>query len=147
MPEETNMQAPEPTVAPAQSSTASDSKTNAILAWVFAPITSFVWKDSPDAFVRAHARESLNFGIANVVLWLVLWVVSVVYNIIIGNLLYSSFTLFGLASLLSCVWSLLWLAFWIGSVVIRIMGAVKASNGQTWTVPYISKFMSKYIKL
>lgn len=143
MPEETNMPASAPTAAP---TSASDSKTNAILAWIFAPITSFVWKDSPDAFVRQHARESLNFGIANLVILVALWIVSFIYNIIIGNLLYSSFTLFGLASLLSCVWSLLWLVFWVGSVVIRIMGVMKANNGQTWEVPYISKIMSKYMK-
>ena len=127
--------------------TPSESKTNAILAWIFAPITSFVWKDSSDQFLRSHARESFMFGVATIVGFLVLSVLNFAYSLTLGNLFYSSFALFGIGSLLSCLWSLVWLAFWAFTVVPRIMGAIKASNNQTWTVPYVSKFMSKYMKM
>ena len=44
---------------PESKTTASEAKTNAMLAWIFAPITSYVWKDSTDEFLKAHARASL----------------------------------------------------------------------------------------
>jgi uncharacterized Tic20 family protein len=125
--------------------TASDTKTLAMLAWIFAPITSFVWKDHEDAFVKSHARESLYFGVASILVALVGFVVQTCFSIVIGYTLTGP--LFGIASLISCVWSLLWLAVGLAFIVPRIVGVVKANSMEEWTVPYVNEFMKRFIKL
>jgi uncharacterized Tic20 family protein len=123
----------------------SQSKTNAMLAWLFAPITSFIWKDDADAFVKEHARQSLYLGIANIAVFAVLFLLQICYGIIFANLLWS--VLWGISALISCFWSLLWLAASAFAVVPRIIGIVKANDMKTWEVPYVTKFMSRFIKL
>lgn len=135
--------APQPQpVAPA-TSTSADPKTNAILAWLFAPFSSFLFKDDKDAFVHAHARESFYLGIANLAGLVVLGILNVCSSMLLGTLFWSQL---GFYTLISCFWGLLWLAWAVFCVVPRIMGIIKANNMQTWEVPYVTKFLSKYIK-
>lgn len=133
-----NAQAP---VAPV-SSAESDAKTNAILAWLFAPISSFLMKDQQDPFVKNHVTESLYFGIFSIVLAVVAGVISMCLGVVFGGLFG-----FGLAAVISCVEGILWIVVFLVISVPRLVGIIKALNHETWTVPYISAFMSKYIKL
>jgi uncharacterized Tic20 family protein len=134
------------TAAPAPSSAPTEAKTNAILAWLFAPITSFAWKDSSDEFLRSHARESLYLGVANFAVYLVLFVMQFLYNLIFVPLLFSSIV-FGFGVILNCVWGVLWLAAGLFVLVPRIMGIVKANNREKWEVPYVNPFVKRFIKL
>src|SRR5690554_4991274 len=70
-----------PVNAPAATTSADSAKTNAILAWIFAPITSYVWKDESDPLLRNHARESLYLGVANLAVMVILWVLSIFFSI------------------------------------------------------------------
>ncbi len=125
----------------------SQAKTNAMLAWIFAPFTSYAWKDNTDEFVKAHARSSLYLGVANIISTIVLLVLQICFGTILGALFYSNGALFGFASLLGCGWSLLGLANGAFVIVPRIVGAIKANNGEQWEVPYVNEFMAKFIKL
>lgn len=126
-------------------STTSQAKTNAMLAWIFAPITSFVWKDDANSFVKAHARESLYFGIANIVLSIVLYLLQALFF----GLLFSGtgFSFLGFAGFTSLLFSLLWLAFWVFSFVPRVIGVVKANDMQTWEFPVVTNLVKRFIKL
>ena len=99
-------------------------RTNALLSWIFAPITSFIFMNDEDAFTKRCAKHSLYFGVASVLIYIVLTVVVTV----------GTFVTFGFGSLCSClifVWGVV-------DLVVRIMGAVKANNGELFEVPVIS---------
>lgn len=104
------------------SASQASNRTNAILAWVFAPLTSFIFMNDEDAFTKKCAKHSLYFGVAMVVLHVVLWIVGVVGSFII------------IGSLCFCVDAVVWLV----DIAIRIMGAVKANQGEVFEVPVIS---------
>jgi len=103
--------APAPAPAPASKG---DTKTNAILAWLFSPITSLIWMSDSDDFLQHHAKQSLAWGI----------------TAIIGHFLcfFLSFVFIGM-----CIWPL-----WsILDLVVRVYGLVKANNGEKWEVPVV----------
>lgn len=115
-------------------------KTNAILAWVFSPITSYLWKDDKDAFVRHHAIQSLYLGIFNLATFVILFILNIFTAI--------SFSFIPpFAAILQCLLGLVWLVWNVSVIVPRIIGAIKALNGETWEIPYLGEFMRKYIKL
>lgn len=95
----------------------SPNRTNALLAWIFAPLTSFIFLNDEDAFTKKCAKHSMYFGIASIVIYIVLSVIATVS--------------FGILSCLIFVWS-------IADLAVRIMGAVKANNGELFEVPVIS---------
>ena len=140
--EGTNTQ-PAAAATPATSSTPSsdlDPKTMAILSWLFAPITSYFWKDHQDAFVKNHAQESFLFGVLSVIVTIVLMVLNACIGITAAFIPY-------LDVMISCLFSLVWMIFSLLMLVPRIIGIIKALNGEKWTVPYVSEFMRKYIKM
>lgn len=135
----------EPTSTPEVSGNREDIKTTAILAWVFAPLTSFMWKDHQNEFIRFHARESLYLGIANIAVVIVLTLLQVCMQIFAGALFFTpAFALFGL---ISCFFAIIWLGVTAFIVVPRVVGVIKAANMEKWEVPYVSRFVSRYIKL
>ncbi len=91
-----------------------DTKTNAILAWIFAPITSAIWMNDTDDFLRHHAKQSLSWGI-----------VSIIGH---GACFFLTFLIIGVC--LWPLWSLL-------DIVVRVVGLVKANNGEKWEVPVV----------
>jgi uncharacterized membrane protein len=117
--------------APTSTSSAkSGNNTNAILAWLFAPITSLIWMNDEDEYLRWHAKQSLYWGLASIIVY--------VGGSIIAFIL--SFILIGFF-----VWCLI--SVWmILDIVVRIMGIVKANNGEKWEVPVVSKMFSGIIK-
>lgn len=149
MPEETTSAAQPSQVQPTPpastgNGTASDPKTTAMLAWIFAPFTSYLFKDESDPFVKSHARESFYLGIANIAVLLVLGVINICVSAVFYNFLWSAGLIF--AQILSCLWALLWLGVVAFIAVPRIMGLVKANNHEEWKVPYVTEYLSKYIK-
>jgi len=101
---------------------ASPNRTNALLTWIFAPITSFIFMNDEDEFTRRCAKHSMYFGVAMIVLHVGMWILGTVGSIII------------IGSVCFCVDAVLWLV----DLVVRIMGAVKANNGELFEVPIIS---------
>lgn len=114
-------------MATTATSSGSNSKTNAILAWIFAPITSLIWMNDADDFLKHHAKQSLYWGVFAVIVY--------VAGTILVTIL-AAIT-FGLGSILGCLIPV----FAIFDVVVRIMGAVKANQGEKWVVPVIGKMV------
>jgi len=109
----------EATATPSASSTAGgNTKTNAILAWIFAPITSIIWMNEKDEFLKHHAKQSLAWGVTALIGHVLCFVLSFV---IIG----------------ACLWPL-WSLLDLG---VRVYGLVKANNGEKWEVPVVGGFV------
>lgn len=105
----------------------SPNRTNALLAWIFAPISSFIFKDDKDAFTKRCAMHSLYFGVADVIIQVVLWVGGIILSFaVIGVCCFPIAGLWGIAS-----------------IAIRIVGAVKANNGEVFEVPVISDMVKE----
>jgi uncharacterized membrane protein len=99
-------------------SAGSNSKTNAILAWLFAPITSLIWMNDKDEFLKYHAKQSLAWGITSIIGHTVCFFLSFIF---IGMCIWP-------------IWSIL-------DLVVRIYGLVKANNGEKWEVPVVGGFV------
>lgn len=100
----------------------SPNRTNALLAWIFAPITSLIFMNDKDEFTKKCAKHSLYFGIGMIIIHVVLWVLGTVLAVfVVGFLCY-------------VVDALVWLV----DIAVRIMGAVKANNGEVFKVPVTS---------
>ncbi|MBN2015397.1 DUF4870 domain-containing protein [Candidatus Dojkabacteria bacterium] len=110
---------------PAKKETAASpkaNKTNALLAWIFAPITSFIFMNDEDEFTKKCAKHSLYFGVVMVVVHVALWILGTVGAVfIVGTVCF-------------CVDAVVWIA----DIAVRVMGAVKANNGELFEVPVIS---------
>ncbi len=117
-------------------------KTNAILAWLFAPFTSFVWRNSENELLSNHAKESYYLGVLNLVAFAILFVLQICYSVFLGSLFYSSFY-FGIGTLVSCVWWILWLIIVAFVSIPRIMGIMKASKRETWRISWIPDSIRK----
>jgi uncharacterized Tic20 family protein len=100
----------------------SPNRTNALLAWIFAPITSFIFMNDEDEFTKKCAKHSLYFGVAMVVIHVALWILGTVGAIFI------------VGSVCFCIDAVVWVA----DLAVRVMGAVKANSGELFEVPVIS---------
>jgi uncharacterized membrane protein len=110
-----------------KSAGAAPNRTNAILAWVFCPITSFIFMNDEDEFTKKCAKHSMYFGVADLVLQIVLWVGGTLLAFIaVGICCYA----------VAGVWGIV-------SIIVRIMGAVKANEGELFEVPVISGMVDK----
>lgn len=101
-----------------------DSKNLALLGWIGAIFLGFIpglilyLVKQDDAFVSAHAKENLNFSITLLIAYIVSLVLMAV---LIG------FVLFFLV--------------WVVNIVICIIAAVKASNGEMYQAPFILRLV------
>ena len=82
---------------------------------VLGPLIVWLMKKDTSEFVAHHARESLNFQITMLIVGVILIV----------------------AGWFTCgiAWALL-AVVWLGNVILSIIGAVKANEGQRWSYPF-----------
>ena len=106
----------------AEKSGQSPNRTNAMLAWLIAPITSFIFMNDEDAFTKRCAKHSLYFGLVDVAIHLGLWIVGAVLSLIVVGV---------------CCY-VIWIGWVFVSIGVRIIGAVKANQGELFEVPVIS---------
>lgn len=103
-----------------------DPKIAGLLCWIFAPITSLIFmlmEDmKKDEFIQYHAKNSLYFGIANILFPFI--------SIFIAFIPFIGW-------LISCVVWLLMLGFF----GVRIYYAIKAYNGEKPVIPILSSFV------
>ncbi|KRA21231.1 MULTISPECIES: DUF4870 domain-containing protein [unclassified Lysobacter] len=109
----------------------SEDRTLALITHLSAIVAGFVvpliiWlinKDKPEkSFLIDQAKEALNFNITLLIVYVILTVVITILTIV---------TL-GLGSVLSI---LIWLV-WLGSIVLFIIGGIKANNGERYRYPF-----------
>jgi uncharacterized Tic20 family protein len=81
-------------------------------------------------YVRHHATEALNFNLTFLIAWLVVWPVTVVVLVLDGG--GTAAALFTLSA-----------AIWIAGAVFAIVGAVKASHGESYRYPISIRFVGR----
>lgn len=98
-------------------------------AWVFlafaGPMVVWLLRRDADPFVAEHAREALNFNL-NLLLWLTAAIVFVVATIGFGLLV-----VIPIASVIGLTW-----------LILTVVAAVKASNGEHYHYPLTIRFVS-----
>jgi uncharacterized membrane protein len=87
--------------------------------WILALIPYLTEQRDPE--VKWHARHGLVLLVAEIVLNIVLFILSLI-------------------PVLGCVFSILWMVVWIGIVVLHVICLVKALGGERFTIPYISPY-------
>lgn len=92
--------------------------------WILALIPLLAKKD--DREVQWHAKNGLALLVAEVAIWLVLWIIGMFVPAGVGC---------GIATI-QCV-------AWIGFLVLRILCIVKGVAGQRYRIPVISDFADK----
>jgi len=99
--------------------------------WIVALIAILIDPYKNEKFVKFHGIQALGFAVTIVVAW----VVVVILNIILAFIPYVGWII---AMLLSWV-------LWIGVIVVAIMWAVKAYNGQYAEMPVVYGIVKKMI--
>jgi uncharacterized membrane protein len=118
---------PEPGPGPQSGSTGLPSNVAAAIACI--PLVGgiiFYILEKRDNFVRFYAMQSIVFGGA----WLLCWIVYVIAHTILGSI--PAIGLF-FTIVLGLAWALISIAF----LVIWIVAMVKAFTGVRWEIPYI----------
>lgn len=96
--------------------------------WILALIPLLVEKD--DREVQWHAKHGLVLTVAEVILWILLF--------ILGG------TLLAVVPDLGCTGCILNGGFWVVTLVVRIMAIMKGVNGQRFLIPGLSDFANRF---
>jgi uncharacterized membrane protein len=99
--------------------------------WLLALVPLLVEKN--DREVQWHAKHGIVLMVAEIVLWIVLFIVQMV----IGHIPV-------LGCLVAIIGLLVGFVLWIGVIVVHIMCIVKGVNGQRFIVPYISQYADQF---
>jgi uncharacterized membrane protein len=90
--------------------------------WVLALIPYLTEQRDPE--VKWHARHGLVLLIAEIILSVVLFILT-------------------LLPVIGCVFSVVWIVVWLGIVVLHVICIVKAVGGERFTVPYVSQYVNQ----
>jgi uncharacterized Tic20 family protein len=122
------------TEEPALGNPTSDEKTMAILSHVLcvlvgflAPLVIYLVKKDESNYVKAHAKESLNFQLTVVCAWIALWIVTMILSFVF---FFFAFLAFPLIVLLL-----------ITNLVFVIIATIKASENKLYKYPFSIKFI------
>jgi len=99
--------------------------------WLLALVPLLVEKN--DREVQWHAKHGLVLFVAEIVLWIVLFIV----QIVVGNIPF-------LGCLVQILAFLVGVVLWLGVIVLHVMCIVKGVNGQRLIVPHISKYADQF---
>lgn len=90
--------------------------------WILALIPYLTEQRDPE--VKWHARHGLVLMVAEIVLNILLFILSLI-------------------PVIGCAFSVLWMVAWIGIVVLHVICLVKALNGERFTIPYVSQYVNQ----
>lgn len=90
--------------------------------WILALIPYLTEQRDPE--VKWHARHGLVLMVAEIVLNILLFVLSLI-------------------PVVGCVISVVWMLAWIGIVVLHVVCLVKALGGERFTIPYVSQYVDQ----
>ena len=94
--------------------------------WILFLVPLLVEKE--DQEVQWHARHGLVISVAELILWIAVWIVSMAASFV---------------DFLGCTGCILYLVVWIGVLVVRILCIVKGVNGQRFLIPGISQYADR----
>jgi uncharacterized membrane protein len=90
--------------------------------WVLALIPYLTEQRDPE--VKWHARHGLVLLVAEIILSVVLFILT-------------------LLPVIGCAFSVIWMVAWLGIVVLHVICIVKAVGGERFTVPYVSQYVNQ----
>jgi uncharacterized membrane protein len=99
--------------------------------WLLALVPLLVEKS--DKEVQWHAKHGIVLLVAEIAIWIALFIVQVV----IGHIPF-------LGCLLAVLSALLGFVLWIGIIVVHVMCIVKGVNGQRFIIPYVSQYADQF---
>jgi uncharacterized membrane protein len=123
-----------------------DPKIAAALSYIWIVGLVFFFIEKENRFVRFHALQSIIFGIANMVIMMVLAVFAVILTFALG--IGGAMVGGALGSLVSLLVWLVWLIFWLLGLLFfvgLILAAVKAYQGQKFKLPIIGNMAEKIV--
>jgi uncharacterized membrane protein len=83
--------------------------------------------------VQWHAKHGIVLLVAEIVIWIVLFVV----QLVVGRIPF-------LGCLLGILSALIGFVLWLGIIVVHIMCIIKGVNGQRFTIPYVSQYADQF---
>lgn len=127
------MTPPPPTGGSQTTSTGLDPKLAGLLCYILGPITGIIFflVEKTHAGVRFHAAQSIVFGIA----WVVLWVLLSIVGIILHQISWTIGNLFGLVTLL----------VWLGLFIVWIVLLIKGYSGEKWKLPIVGDMAERMV--
>lgn len=124
---------PPPSPGAHTTSTGLDPKLAGLLCYILGPITGIIFfvAEKTHAVVRFHAAQSIVFGIA----WVVLWVVLTIVGIVLTRISWTLGNLFGLLTLL----------VWLGLFIVWIVLLIKGYSGEKWKLPILGDMAERMV--
>ena len=96
--------------------------------WLLALVPLLVEKD--DKEVQWHAKHGIVLMVAEIVLWIVVTIISMVLSMV--------------SVALGCVVSLLTFGLWIAILVVHVMAMIKGINGGRFVIPGVSEYANRF---
>jgi uncharacterized membrane protein len=96
--------------------------------WLLALVPLLVEKE--DKEVQWHAKHGIVLMVAEIVLWIVLSILSMVAGMALP--------------MVGCAFSLLFLVLWVGILIVHIMCIVKGVNGGRFLIPGVSNYADRF---
>lgn len=119
--------------ATAQTSTGLDPKLAGMLCYILGLITGLIFflVEKTNRTVRFHAAQSIVFSVTTIVVWMVLFVLSIIMHQIswtLGNL-------FGIVTTL----------VWLGIFILWIVLLIKGYSGERWKLPVLGDVADRLV--
>jgi len=110
---------------PSTTSSGLDPKLAGLLCYILSPLTGVIFFviEKTNSVVRFHAAQSIVFGLACIVLWIVLWIFTLV--------------LYQISWALGNVFNLLMTIFGLGLFIVWIVLLIKGYSGERWKLPVL----------
>jgi uncharacterized membrane protein len=99
--------------------------------WLLALVPLLVEKN--DREVQWHAKHGIVLMVAEIVLWIALFIVQMVVSQVPG-----------LGCLIAIIGFLISVVLWLGIIAVHVMCIVKGVNGQRFLVPYVSQYADQF---
>ncbi|HUP01793.1 MAG TPA: DUF4870 domain-containing protein [Gemmatimonadota bacterium] len=111
--------------------TGMDPRLAGLLAYLVPPITGIIFYliEKRQAVVRWHAAQSIVFGVA----WIVLWIVFSVLSMVLSTI-----------PILGWIITLLiWVVLFIGGLVLWVICLIKGYSGEIWRMPFLAQYADR----
>jgi uncharacterized membrane protein len=118
--------------AGATQSSGMDPRLAGLLAYLVPPITGIIFFliEKSNRVVRWHAAQSIVFGIA----WIVLWILFTVATMVLGAAVPIIGTIIGF---------LVWIVLALGGLVLWVVCLIKGYSGQMWRMPLVAPYADR----
>jgi uncharacterized membrane protein len=121
----------QPSASGQATSTGLDPKLAGLLCYILGIITGLIFFliEKTNAVVRFHAAQSIVFGAASIILWIVLTII----GIVLSTISWQMGEFFGLITIL----------VWLGLFVVWVVLLIKGYSGEKWKLPLLGNMAER----